>query len=405
MQPLKISIEGDYWDSYIYMGRLYLWTFDNDLLIVNWDQLIEYLFRDRGGEFISDIFTKSHSFHNESIVKIMNIEEVHRIISSLFANFQNKELVVTEEEIQNFLYAKQSSPFKSLTSDLEIFNKKIYAATEEGFFSSTAHRNLKEKYLVSSRTKKLWDNRLFSINASGFGQISLSGGDTGLYEYNNNEENVVQGMKEVDNKIIQISENHSTFANYSYISLYNSSAIGAAELELFNWESDNVNLGHMFNERKYKREFSEKFTEEQIFRSSSRSGLSWGLQDKIYRANEEGELEVVSFNNYEEENYFSSPKKIRLQEWKGKVIGGGVSHVGTIVECENALVIICDNTNFVNIPGSITKWRTFPRAKNYFNQLHVVQDECLEIYAFYSDFLNKVSAQEFQIKYIDKYLR
>jgi len=44
MQSIKISIEGDYWDSYIYMGRLYLWTFNNDLLIVNWNQLISSIF-------------------------------------------------------------------------------------------------------------------------------------------------------------------------------------------------------------------------------------------------------------------------------------------------------------------------------------------------------------------------
>jgi hypothetical protein len=399
MQSIKISIEGDYWDSYIYMGRLYLWTFNNDLLIVNWNQLVSSLFSKTEDEFISDIFISSHSFHNESISKILKIQKVNTIISSLFQKFSNKELIITAEDIQKFLYKKQKSPFKSLTSDLEIFNKKIYAATEDGLFSSAAHRSLNEKYLVSSRPQKLWDNRLFSINASGFGQISLSGGDTGLYEYNNNEENIVQDLKKIDENIIQISESHSTFSNYSFISLYNSSTIGKAELELFNWNNINTN-------KKYIRKFSRKFTEEQIFKTSSESGLSWGRQDKIYRADEEGGLEVVSFNNSdEEENYFSNVKRIHLQKWKGKVLGGGVSHIGTIVECENALVVLHDNDRFTNIQGSATKWRTFPRAKNYFNQLHVIQDNSLEIYAFYNDFLDNLNTEAFKIKYIDKYLK
>lgn len=402
MQPLKISIEGDYWDSYIYMGRLYLWTFDNDLLIINWDQLIAHLFNNIAEEFISDIFTKSHTFHNESILKIMKIEQVNNVISSMFESFSNKNLVIKKDKIQDFIYKIQASPFKDLTSDLEIFNKKIYAATDEGFFSSTAHRSLNEKYLVSSRPQKLWDNKLFSINASGFGQISLSGGDTGLYEYNNNEENIVQELKKVDTKIIQISESHSTFSNYSFISLYNSSTIGNAELELFNWNNSN----QIFNSNKYIRKFSKKYTEKQIFGNSTQKGLSWGLQDKIYRANDEGGLEVVSFNNNDEdENYFSNVNKIHLQKWKGKVIGGGVSHIGTIVECENALVILHNNNDFTNISGSVTKWRTFPRAKNYFNQLHVIKDNYLEIYAFYNDFFNDLNTQEFRIEYIDKYLR
>jgi hypothetical protein len=291
-----------------------------------------------------------------------------------------------------------------LTTDLEIFNKKIYAATEDGFFTSTAHRSLSEKYLVSSRPKKLWDNRLFSINASGFGQISLSGGDTGLYEYNRNQENIVQGLKKVDENIVQISESHSTFSNYSFISLYNSSTIEKAELELFNW--NDTSSSQIFNGQKYVRKFSKKFTEDQIFRNNTNNGLSWGRQDKIYRANELGELEVVSFNNSnEDENYFSDVNKIYLQKWNGKVLGGGASHIGTIIECENALVVLHDNDGFTNIPGSVTKWRTFPRAKNYFNQLHVIQDNSLEIYAFYNDYLNNANMQEFKIKYIDKYLK
>ncbi|WP_373072077.1 hypothetical protein [Sulfurimonas sp.] len=402
MQSLKIRIEGDYWDSYIYMGRLYLWTFDNDLLIVNWDDLVLSKFDIYSEEFISDIFRQSHAFHNEFILKIMKINSVHNIISNLMDNYANKELTISINELNEYLYSKQKSPFKYLTIDMDIFNKKIYAATEEGLFSSTAHRSLNEKYLVSSRPQKLWDNKLFSINASGFGQISLSGGQTGLYEYNNNIDNIVPNSSIVENNIIQVSNKHSTFSNYSFISLYNSSTVESAELELYRWsERNNFN-----NAKKYFREYYKKFTEEEIFGQSSTNGLSWGLQDKIYRATSNGGLEIVSFdNNNEDESYFSNVKQVHLQEWKGKVVGGGVSHFGTIIECENALVVHHDNNTFTNISGAITKWRTFPRAKNYFNQLHVIHDNCLEVHAFYDDCLNRVGSQEYKIKYIDKYLK
>ena len=38
----KISIEGDYWDSFIYRGRLYLWTMNCSLICIDWEKLIRF---------------------------------------------------------------------------------------------------------------------------------------------------------------------------------------------------------------------------------------------------------------------------------------------------------------------------------------------------------------------------
>ena len=40
MQPVKINIEGNYFDCQIYSGRLYLWTFDGDLKVIDWNALV-----------------------------------------------------------------------------------------------------------------------------------------------------------------------------------------------------------------------------------------------------------------------------------------------------------------------------------------------------------------------------
>ena len=40
MQPLKITIWGDFWDCQIYMGRLYLWKLDGALCVYNWDDIL-----------------------------------------------------------------------------------------------------------------------------------------------------------------------------------------------------------------------------------------------------------------------------------------------------------------------------------------------------------------------------
>ena len=40
MRPVKIIIKGDYYDCQIYRGRLYLWAFDGNLKVYDWNELV-----------------------------------------------------------------------------------------------------------------------------------------------------------------------------------------------------------------------------------------------------------------------------------------------------------------------------------------------------------------------------
>lgn len=145
---------------------------------------------------------------------------------------------------------------------------------------------------------------------------------------------------------------------------------------------------------KYKRSFKEDINERKIFKSAGdRDFLSWGVDDKIYRATDYG-FEIVRFKNRpnkeEGEDYFTQVQSLNLQVWKGKVIDGGASYFGTIVECENALVVLLSNGQTKTIEGPITRWRIYPRSMNYQNHLHVIKDDRLEIFSFNQDyFLNQ----------------
>ena len=41
MQNLNIKIYGDYWESFVYMGKLYLLTLSNKLIVYDWKQIIK----------------------------------------------------------------------------------------------------------------------------------------------------------------------------------------------------------------------------------------------------------------------------------------------------------------------------------------------------------------------------
>jgi len=41
MQPLMIKIPGNFWDVQIYSGKLYLWEMNGDLVVYNWEGIID----------------------------------------------------------------------------------------------------------------------------------------------------------------------------------------------------------------------------------------------------------------------------------------------------------------------------------------------------------------------------
>ena len=104
-----------------------------------------------------------------------------------------------------------------------------------------------------------------------------------------------------------------------------------------------------------------------------------------------------------DENYFSKKNVFQFQAWKGKIIKGGNAYFGTIIECENAIVVLTGEKEFFNIPGSATRWRVYPRSFNYENHLHVIKDDRLEIYSFNNDYFRDQYDKNFGIRFTEKF--
>lgn len=43
MLPLKLTIRGEWWDSYVYRGKLHLFSRDGRVVTLDWDRLISEL--------------------------------------------------------------------------------------------------------------------------------------------------------------------------------------------------------------------------------------------------------------------------------------------------------------------------------------------------------------------------
>lgn len=396
MQPIKITIEGDYLDCQIYRSRLYLWTMDGLLKVYNWSSLINSL-PNYQNDFVALklAFLDGNFLYKNELTEIFLDSEFQNLLKYKFQLLNDREYNLTVNDVDQHLFGKQDTPGNILPTDTEIFGNNLYYITEEGLFSCSAHRD-KGLKPVSTKPNKLWDCNLLSLKANKFPQLALSGGDEGLYELGINskfstKEIIKDGPK-------RISSKHSSFANYSYLSIYNSSFVDSSFMALFKWfEKKNNGV---------ERELETSISENKIFDNESIvKHLSWGVDDKIYRATDNG-FEIARFNNYADtkkgEKYFTPIQNITLQQWKGDVIGGGTAYFGTIVECENALVIIQSDGEVKTIAGPITKWRVYPRSRNFENHLHVILDDRIEIYSFNHDYFLNQHEKIFGIEHKDE---
>jgi len=401
MQPVKITIKGDYYDCQIYRGRLYLWTFDGDLKVYNWNDIVQsFIKKDTDKIAMTFCFLDGNYLYKSSLIELFKDVDFKKLLLDKFAQIEKPVFQLTEKQLEKFLFGQQETPTGILPTDTEIYSNKLYFIHEQGLFSGSAHRAKSDKFPVSSRPSKLWDCNLLSIKANKYPQLALSGGNEGLFELNM-ATSLPSNLERVEKRspIFQISKGHSSFSNYSYLNIYNTSLIENSFLAMFKW-----NITKDKNQRdKPLRDYDTNINDKEIFNvKNKRHFISWGIEDKIYKATDGG-FEIIKYNNYANkekgEETFTRLKTVNLHAWKGKVINGGTAYFGNIVECENALVVIQSDGKYLTIPGPITRWRVYPRSMNYENHLHVILDDRIEIYSFNHDYFLSQQDKEIGIQF------
>ena len=377
MQPLKITLFGNYYDCQLYRGRLYLWTFDGELRIYNWDQIV-----DRVVECNGDWLTFKYGYkegrylYGNKTKELFEDKEIKRIVFNRYSSSLRRKHILTEQDIEDCMIGQQSS---SLPIDTEIYNSILYFSTEKGFYSATAHRPLSEKYKVSTKPQKIWDARVLCITANDYPQMAVSAGSDGLYELRLGKQERVNVLYEVEPQLYRVSEKLSLFSNYVYESIYSSSSCGQSYISMFKLnEIDN----------RYQRVFERNVEENEYSKEGlrDREMLSWGIRDKVYQATKQ-KLRVMRFNKWSE--YNENERLLELGEMNmespSRLIRGGAASFGNILEFEDRLVVLQSDNNKMEVPGEITRWRIYPRSINYLNQLHVILNDRIEFYSFNHD--------------------
>lgn len=412
MQPVRLTIPGDFWDCQIYSGRLYLWRTDGALLIYDWDSLVDSLTWDQTEKFVlTCALSRGDYLYTHEPKMLFSDPDISRLLKRKFESISlpHRSWEASDRLLDQHLLGTQSNPFEQLPVDTDILSNRLYAATDQGLMFCDLNRQKRRKTLVTPEPVQVWDAPLFSVKARG-SCVALGAGREGLcefslwnwlgedgewvqnhapsdfFEYEDREwahetdSVVIEPLwpRKLERGIRQLSPNHCSSANWSYASIYSSSYVEDGYLATFQWRRSG---------NRFQRAFQGIVTQSEIFQPG---GFSWGCQDKIYRVAPEG-LDVVRYTQRyvgtrHSERTFEDLEHIPFQAWKGNLIGGGASCFGVIVECENAIVVLKSDGEPFNIPGSATRWRVYPRSHRYETHLHVVLDDRLEIYSFTHDY-------------------
>lgn len=380
MSPLKLTIPGQYWDSQIYRGRLYLVDRRGRILTLDWDKLIENLGVENSLELATVCaFKRSDYLYRVAATGILHDEEFKTILNQRFARLAKTPLVVEKEQVTTSTLGEQDNPFPFPHTDSTVYNRRLYISSRSGVFS--ANCNGQTKYPVSTSVKMLWEAPVFALGAS-YGSLALAAGDAGLWEYALDDSFAESYDWETapQSSLQNLTEQHCTDCQWAFYSIFGSSLKGPGVLAAYQKkaESDYVR----------RREFNRLIPDEEIFFGFEEPAgkYSWASQDKICQA-ADGSIRIAKYQPWKEDNPIESLGSLSLEHDGQALVSAKVALFGTVVELESSLVVLSSNGDRHAIAGEPISWRVFPRSRHYENHLHVIYEDRLDILSFNHDYL------------------
>lgn len=372
MQTLKFTIEGSYWDTQIYNGRLYLFSRDGSIQTLDWDRVNEFVKIPERSKLAFDIaFQKSSIIYDYTNNCIVSDNEIRGVLENKFRALKLcDDLKLSRAGINSLLIKEQDNVFPFPHIDSDIYKNRLYVASKSGVFKSGCSKA--NVLPVSKRLEKLWDCPSTSISAN-YGNLAIAAGDQGVFELEI-EKSDYFGWNRFPTPF-QVSGLHCSEVEWSYYSIFCSSHVSNGYLAYQRQQpTDQVSVN------------DDSMTSIRIIKSGQlfdHEGYTWGTKDKIYQARNNG-IHIKTFDPFKlsDEPFFEARTFIPFQAWKGDLVSAKVASFGTILELDNALVVIKSDGSIDTIEGEPIHWRIFPRSTNYENHLHIIYEDRMEIHSY-----------------------
>jgi hypothetical protein len=368
MQAIKLTIPGLYWDSQIYSGFLYLFGIAGEITVLNWNKVVNELpVPDKLKVARDTAFKQSDLLYSWGARQLTTDPEIRLILIQKFEHLAKLELVI---ELAKNKPVTQDNPMPFPHSDSDIHYSTLFVGAQSGLFTSRCHGYSKNPVDDSDQR---WDAPVLDLSTS-YRTVALAAGEEGLYEFNIN-----------NLKLKPVAKKDCTMCEWAFYSIYGSSHLGSGFLAAYEKVEDEESSGR--RRKHFTRRFERLIPSGDLFHHQNNNGFSWGARDKFYYF-KDGVIDILRYvpQPKKGQEKFKSLGQIRLQPWKGDVVSAKVAPFGSVIECDNALIVIQSDGEISTFLGEPVNWRVFPKSEHYTNQLHIIYEDRLEIISFVHDY-------------------
>jgi hypothetical protein len=357
---------------------LYLITTDGEIEEYNWDRLI-------GGIEVPDQFknpfrhliSRSTAWYGLAVQDLMQSEPTRTSLRKSVDLLSQRVLIVPRKHLKSLRKAVDTlAMFPS--SDIEIFKNVFFTGSVDGLLATPLSIG------DFSRDAAISDAPSLRLSAS-YGQLAIANGSDGLSELLiENPYDYSYGIK--PSEPTRISEKRCDVCSWAYFDVVASSTGAGGYVGAFSKPSQS-STGHP------DRRFLGTVGSGELFGATGQSGLMFGSGNQLVLANDSG-IHTEQWYPYRRREDFGIDVERSLVQTPtlakrtrfGEPIDAAVTVFGTVVELDDKLVIYGSDGATRTLHGEPISWRVFPRSQRYQNQLHVVRDRWLDVYAFTHDY-------------------
>lgn len=365
---LDLKIEGDFIDSFIYSGVLYLLDSEFKFTSYSWNSLCDFILKRNRFKFSDAHYILDYSKDNRKKNTSRNYIDTY----------------ISESEI--FSLRKDMVEIHTWPSDVNIFSNKLYFSGDDGvFFINTDHQKAE---FDKENIKKIFGMKSFSISPNTNNRIALAVGNEGVFT-----STLKYGIKtpmEVqvsDNTCIDIDwVNENLFINSDNLVIENFCRIVSKK---------NAEFNELF--LKIREEIKSEFKENELIDSDKLKNKSYRrymdfildrrpetlkLDDTYKYGWSSGDCNFIINRNNDiiAQNKISGHRvEFSISKLSSSLIKLRTSGCGTVMESNSGELFITSGNDVDRISNDFVSWRVYPRAKNHANHLHIINNENINI--------------------------
>lgn len=364
----SLCIEGDYLDSFVYSGTLFLVDSKSRLTLYRWDQIVEKVFDGCSNSGVCSHVPLLLSNHQRYLTMpnavMAPIEPLKLCVSS--AILAGAEMMSVELGVW--------------PTDLDISSNVLYVSSEEGV---RAYQLTWDKRIAGiSDSVNIVEQGAFRVSSNTWRRVAVAGGKEGLLTVTHH------GTRPDKCDIRIISEAPCTDCDWKDTTLVGNTVNGAIKAEYEPLPAYDVKYGSRNDYRRTMESLVKRpplsITDLEI--GGNRALFSWLGGGRVFAL--DSKLNLLASDTLMNETADVSPPLASFSklgsvagEWGGDVLACRSSAFGTMVELSDALLVISES-GIARVSAAPVRWRNFPRAKHYANHLHIVEEAFLRIAAF-----------------------